>query len=100
MISQRARIVNVASLRRAAGSAGQANYAAAKAGVVALTHAGQEVARIGITVHVVCPGFVDTEPSGRDGEERQRAQCAFPCALWPAEEVAAAIRFLAGTEAS
>jgi 3-oxoacyl-[acyl-carrier protein] reductase len=104
MISQRGgRIVNVASLSALLAPAGQANYAAAKAGVVALTQSlAKEVARIGITVNVVCPGFVDTEALGSmTGEERQAAQLRIPMRRFGRpEEVAAAIRFLAGTEAS
>ena len=63
MISQRSgRIVNVSSLSALLAPAGQANYAAAKAGVVALTQSvAKEVARIGITINAVCPGFVETE---------------------------------------
>jgi 3-oxoacyl-[acyl-carrier protein] reductase len=58
MISQRhGRIVNVASLSAWLAPAGQTNYAAAKAGVLALTQSlAKEVARIGITINAVCPG--------------------------------------------
>src|SRR5688572_13504104 len=63
MIARRSgRIINIASLSALMAPAGQANYAAAKAGVVALTQSlAKEVARLGITVNVVCPGYVDTE---------------------------------------
>lgn len=104
MISQRAgRIVNVASLSALLAPAGQANYAAAKAGVVALTQSlAKEVARIGITVNAVCPGFVETEALAHlAGEERKAAQMKIPMRRFGRpEEVAAAVRFLAGAEAS
>jgi 3-oxoacyl-[acyl-carrier protein] reductase len=66
MIGQRhGRIINVASLSALLAPAGQANYAAAKAGVIALTQSlAKEVARIGITVNAVCPGFVETDALG------------------------------------
>jgi 3-oxoacyl-[acyl-carrier protein] reductase len=104
MISQRqGRIVNVASLSALLAPPGQANYAAAKAGVVALTQSlAKEVARIGITVNAVCPGFVETNAlSGMTGEERKAAAMRIPMRRFgrPAE-VAAAICFLASDEAS
>jgi 3-oxoacyl-[acyl-carrier protein] reductase len=104
MISQRAgRIVNVSSLSALLSPAGQTNYAAAKAGVVALTQSlAKEVARIGITVNAVCPGFVETEALNHlVGEERKAAQMRIPMRRFGRpEEVAAAIRFLASAEAS
>ena len=103
MISQRSgRIVNVASLSALLAPAGQANYAAAKAGVVALTQSvAKEVARIGITVNAVCPGFVETEAlAPLAGDERKAAQMRIPMRRFGRpEEVAAAIRFLASAEA-
>jgi len=104
MISQRSgRIVNVSSLSALLAPAGQANYAAAKAGVVALTQSlAKEVARIGITVNAVCPGFVETEAlSHLAGEEKKAAQMRIPMRRFGRpEEVAATIRFLAGADAS
>lgn len=104
MISQRhGRIVNIASLSALLAPAGQTNYAAAKAGVVALTQSlAKEVARIGITVNAVCPGYIDTEAlSGLNEEERKAAQSRIPMRrLGRPEEVAAAVRFLACAEAS
>jgi 3-oxoacyl-[acyl-carrier protein] reductase len=104
MISQRAgRIVNVASLSALLAPAGQVNYAAAKAGVVALTQSlAKEVARINITVNAICPGYVETEALAHwPAEERQAAQMRIPMRRFGRpEEVAAAVRFLAGPEAS
>jgi 3-oxoacyl-[acyl-carrier protein] reductase len=104
MISQRAgRIVNVSSLSALLAPAGQANYAAAKAGVVALTQSlAKEVARIGVTVNAVCPGFVETEAlAPLAGDEKKAAQMKIPMRRFGRpEEVAATVRFLAGGEAS
>lgn len=103
MISQRGgRIVNVSSLSALLAPAGQANYAAAKAGVVALTQSlAKEVARIGITVNAVCPGFVETEALAHlGGDERKAAQMRIPMRRFGRpDEVAAAVRFLASAEA-
>jgi 3-oxoacyl-[acyl-carrier protein] reductase len=104
MIGQRhGRIVNIASLSALLAPAGQTNYAAAKAGVVALTQSlAKEVARIGITVNVVCPGFVETEAlAALKPEERKAAQAGIPMRRFgKPEEVAAAVRFLSSSEAS
>lgn len=104
MISQRfGRIVNIASLSALMAPAGQTNYAAAKAGVVALTQSlAKEVARIGITVNAVCPGYVETEAlAGMGPEERKAAQARIPMRRFGRpEEVAAVVRFLACPAAS
>ncbi|MGI8965134.1 MAG: SDR family oxidoreductase, partial [Limisphaerales bacterium] len=104
MISQRSgRIVNLASLSALLAPAGQTNYAAAKAGVVALTQSlAKEVARIGITVNVVCPGYIETEALlGMNPEEKKKATSKIPMRRFGRpEEIAAAIRFLACPEAS
>ena len=104
MISQRnGRIVNIASLSALLAPAGQTNYAAAKAGVVALTQSlAKEVARIGITVNAVCPGYVATDALNAMGEEEKKAAlaCVPMRRLGRPDEVAAAVRFLACPEAS
>ncbi len=104
MISQRGgRIVNIASLSALLAPAGQTNYAAAKAGVVALTQSlAKEVARMNITVNVVCPGYVETEAlAAMNPEERKGAQSRIPMRRFgKPEEVAVAVRFLACAEAS
>lgn len=103
MIGQRSgRIINIASLSALLAPAGQANYAAAKAGVVALSQSlAKEVARIGITVNAVCPGFIETDAtSGLSAEEKRAAQMRVPMRRFgKPEEVAAAVRFLACAEA-
>lgn len=104
MISQHGgRIVNIASLSALFAPMGQTNYAAAKAGVVALTHSlAKEVARLGITVNAVCPGYLETDMLTKmDEATRQRALAQIPMRRFGRpEEVAAAVRFLACAEAS
>lgn len=104
MISQRhGRIVNIASLSALLAPPGQANYAAAKAGVVALTRSlAKEVARIRITVNAVCPGFIESGTLARmSPEDRKAAELRIPMRRFGRpEEAAAAARFLASDEAS
>lgn len=103
LISQRhGRIINISSLSALLAPAGQANYAAAKAGVLALTQSlAKEVARIGITVNAVCPGYIESAAlAGLAEEARKAALARVPMRRFgtPAE-VAAAVRFLACPEA-
>jgi 3-oxoacyl-[acyl-carrier protein] reductase len=104
MIHQRGgRIVNVASLSALLAPAGQTNYAAAKAGAVALTQSlAKEVARMGITVNAVCPGYIETEALAQLPPERRSAALAqVPMRRFGRpEEVAAAVCFLASPGAS
>ena len=103
MISQHSgRIINIASLSALFSPAGQANYSAAKAGVVALTRSlAKEVARLGVTVNAICPGYLETEMlAGLDDAARQRALAQIPMRRFGRpEEIAAAVRFLACAEA-
>jgi 3-oxoacyl-[acyl-carrier protein] reductase len=103
MTNRFGRIVNVASLSALLAPLGQTNYAAAKAGVVALTQSlAKEVARSGITVNAVCPGYVETEAvSDMSAEARTARVREIPMRRFGRpEEVAAAIRFLASEDAS
>src|SRR2546430_1877797 len=104
MLKQRyGRIVNVSSLAGVAGNAGQANYSAAKAGLIGLTRAlAREVGSRNITVNAVAPGFVETEIlAGLPAEllERARKAAAIP-RLGTPDDVAAAVLFLASPSAS
>lgn len=104
MLRQRSgRIINIASLSAVLPPLGQTNYAAAKAGVVALSQTlAKEVARSGITVNSVLPGFIETEALGEmDVEARKQAQRGIPMRRFGRpEEVAAAVYFLASSDAS
>ena len=65
--------MNIASLSALLAPAGQANYAAAKAGVVALTQSlAKETARIGITANAICPGYIETEALRTMGDEERK----------------------------
>ncbi|MGI8604285.1 MAG: SDR family oxidoreductase [Verrucomicrobiales bacterium] len=104
MMAQRwGRIVNVSSLSALLAPAGQTNYAAAKAGIVALTQSlAKEVARAGITVNAVCPGYIETEAlDDMAGAARESRKAQIPMRRFGRpEEVASAVRFLASEEAS
>lgn len=104
MMRQRfGRIINIASLSAVLPPLGQTNYAAAKAGVVALSQTlAKEVARSGITVNSVLPGYIETDAlSGMDEEALKSARRGIPMRRFgtPAE-VAAAVYFLASADAS
>ncbi|MCL6521333.1 MAG: 3-oxoacyl-[acyl-carrier-protein] reductase [Firmicutes bacterium] len=103
MLRQRSgRIVNIASVAGILGNVGQANYAAAKAGVIGFTRAvAREVASRGITVNAVAPGYIETEMTaplaGRLEEMLRQVPLGRP---GRPEEVASAVRWLAGPGAS
>ena len=91
------RIINMSSIIGQMGNVGQANYSAAKAGLIAFTKtAAKELARNQITVNVVCPGFVETEMVGALSDEVKTAVLAnIPLGRFgTAEEIAACVRFL------
>jgi 3-oxoacyl-[acyl-carrier protein] reductase len=97
------RIVNVSSVVGLVGNAGQANYAASKAGIVGFTKSvAREVAQRGITVNAVAPGYVETELTGSLPEEvKAQIRGQVPMGRFgEAEEVAEVVAFLAGEGAA
>jgi 3-oxoacyl-[acyl-carrier protein] reductase len=97
------RIINITSVVGQAGSPGQANYAASKAGLIGMTKAlAQEVASRNITVNAVAPGYIATDMTkGLPDELKQAIMAKIPLArMGTPEDVAGAVRFLAGDEAA
>ena len=97
------RIVNVSSLAGLAGNVGQVNYAAAKAGLIALTkNLARELAPHGITVNAVAPGYIETDMIEQVPDRQlQWALNAIPLGRFGSpEEVGSAVRFLTLPEAS
>jgi 3-oxoacyl-[acyl-carrier protein] reductase len=103
MKERRGRIVNLTSVVGLTGNAGQANYAAAKAGLLGFTKSlARELASRGITVNAVAPGFIDTDMT-RALSEAQRAALVgqIPIGrLGTPEDVAAAVLFLVSPQAT
>ena len=103
MIRQRSgRIVNMASVVGIQGNAGQANYAASKAGIIGLTKAAaRELAGRGITVNAVAPGFIETDMTAALSEKvRAGAMEHIPLGSFgQPEDVAEAVAFLASEKA-
>jgi 3-oxoacyl-[acyl-carrier protein] reductase len=103
MLKQRSgRIINMSSVSGQMGNAGQANYSASKAGLIGLTKAlAREVASRGITVNAVAPGFVLTElTDGLPDSVKDAIKGATPLGRFAtADEIAAAVTFLASDEA-
>lgn len=104
MMKQRSgSIINISSVVGFTGNPGQANYVAAKAGVIGLTKAAaKEMSSRGIRVNAVAPGFIETDMTDKLSEEQRSAIMAqIPLArMGQADEIAKAVRFLASDDAS
>jgi 3-oxoacyl-[acyl-carrier protein] reductase len=97
------RIINITSVVAQAGNPGQANYAAAKAGVAGRARSlAQEVASRGVTVNCVAPGLIETAMTAKlNDEQRTKILAGVPAGrMGLPEEVAAAVLFLASPEAA
>jgi 3-oxoacyl-[acyl-carrier protein] reductase len=103
MKMRRGRLIFISSVVGLYGSAGQANYAASKAGLVGLARSlARELGSRGITANVIAPGFVDSDMTAVLSQDRKAAVLsAVPLARFAsADEVAAAVAFLAGQDAA
>lgn len=97
------RIINISSVVGETGNAGQANYVASKAGLIGLTKAlAQEMGSRNITINAVAPGFIETDMTHSLSEELKEKMLAnIPLKrMGRVEEVAAAVKFLAGDDAA
>ena len=102
MKAKQGRIINIASVVGSTGNPGQANYSAAKAGMLGFTKSlAREVGSRGITVNAVAPGFIDTDMTRALPDEQRKALIGqIPLArLGDVEDIAATVAFLASPQA-
>ncbi|HMH67743.1 MAG TPA: 3-oxoacyl-ACP reductase FabG, partial [Pinirhizobacter sp.] len=103
MKARKGRIISIASVVGVTGNPGQANYAAAKAGIIAFSKSlAREIGSRGITVNVVAPGFIDTDMTrALSGEQREGLMGQIALGrLGDASDIAHAVAFLASPQAA
>jgi 3-oxoacyl-[acyl-carrier protein] reductase len=102
MKQKRGRIVNITSVSGQTGLPGQTNYAASKAGIIGFTKAlAKEVAKYGVTVNAVSPGYIDTDMLAIVSAQREQMLAKIPMGrIGQPREVAKVVKFLLSEDAS
>jgi len=103
MKARRGRLINISSIVALKGNAGQANYAAAKAGLIGFSKSlARELAPRNITCNVICPGFIDTDMTAVLPEDiKQKVLAEIPLKRFgKPEDIAACVEYLSSNESS